>query len=612
MNETTPAPSDVALVAPVVTGAVVAGSVVSSTASLPTVSTQVRAEPVEKTPEPAAVAPVASQSVEPAPEVASAAPMSPGEEQAVRRMLDARKAIVDQEWDQAVRLLTSVLASPYTADHMQAREFLGLARERKGQLAHAKAEYQRYLGEYPDSEGVPRVQQRLVGLVTAGESPKVARASAAKANASDSNWDSYGSLWQYYYRDVRIVGDNQRTVDTVYTNADMVGRYKGDRYSMTSRVNGGYRHFITGVEDRNEGNVNLAYLEMVDEGTGLSGRVGRQSRHSGGVLGRFDGAHMAYDISPWITLNGVAGYTVDRSGDSLQTERNLYGMSMDFAEVFNDWDFSVFYNAQDYSGTTDRRAVGGEMRYFDVRGNLLGLVDYDTYYGELNIAMLSGSWTLPGAWVVSGNLDYRRSPLITSRNALIGQQSQSMDLLLSEVTEEEVRIMASDRSAEYQSAMLGISHPISERFQVQAHASMFSLSGTESSYGVAGYDGTGNEFAYDMQLIGSSLLTEGDMSIMGVRVVDGSRYSTVSLFVNSRFPMGAGFRLQPRLRVDNRSRVIDDMQEWIVRPSVRLEYRLGRRSLEMEAGGELWRQDGVDTATDSSAYFMNMGYRLIF
>ena len=219
---------------------------------------------------------------------------------------------------------------------------------------------------------------------------------------------------------------------------------------------------------------------------------------------------------------------------------------------------------------------------------------------------------MPGAWVVSGNLDYRRSPLITSRNALIGQQSQSMELLLSEVTEEEVRIMASDRSAEYQSAMLGISHPVSERFQIQAHASMFNLSGTDSSYGVAGFDGTGNEFAYDMQLIGSSLLTEGDMSIMGVRFVDGSRYSTVSLFVNSRFPMGAGFRLQPRLRVDNRSRVMDEMQEWIVRPSVRLEYRIGRHSLEMEAGGELWRQDGVDTATDSSAYFMNMGYRLIF
>ncbi len=104
---------------------------------------------------------------------ASAVPRaSPVDEQASQRMLEARQAMLDQDWDRAVKLLTSVLGSPDTADHMQAREFLGLARERKGQLAHAKAEYQRYLEDYPDSAGAARVQQRLVGLVTAGEYPR--------------------------------------------------------------------------------------------------------------------------------------------------------------------------------------------------------------------------------------------------------------------------------------------------------------------------------------------------------------------------------------------------------------------------------------------------------
>jgi hypothetical protein len=541
-----------------------------------------------------------------------AAPLSASEQQAVERMLQARKAMLDQDWDQAVRLLTSVLASSYTVDHMQAREFLGLARERKGQIAHAKAEYQRYLEDYPDSDGVPRVKQRLVGLVTAGETPKQARAESSRSDASDSNWDTYGRFWQYYYRDVRTMGDSDRTVDAIYTNVDLVGRYDGQRFGMLSRVNGGYRHFLTGVEDGDEGNVNIAYVELRDDVSQVSGRFGRQTSHSGGVLGRFDGAHVDYAISPWVTINGVAGYTVDSSRDSLQTERNLYGVSMDFADVFTDWDFSVFYNAQDYSGAVDRRAVGGEMRYFDERGNLLGLVDYDTYYGALNIAMLSGSWNFPGDWIVSGNLDYRRSPLITSRNALIGQQVQSMDALLLEVNEEEIRIMAADRSAEYKSAMLGLGHTLSDRMQVQAHVSMFNLSGTDSSFGVAGFDGTGNEFSYDVQVIGSSLLTDGDMSILGVRYIDGSRYSTVSMFVNSRFPLGTGFRIQPRLRLDHRSRIFDDLQEWILSPSMRIEYRLGRHSLELEAGGELWRQDGSVFATDASAYFLNLGYRLIF
>ncbi|MCJ7555943.1 MAG: tetratricopeptide repeat protein [Gammaproteobacteria bacterium] len=557
------------------------------------------------------VAAAASAVAAPAPTVSQRdTPASSVDEKASQRMLEARQAMLDQDWDKAVKLLTSVLGSNDTADHMQAREFLGLARERKGQLAHAKAEYERYLEDYPDSEGAARVQQRLVGLVTAGDSPKMARGDSQQDVESD--WDMYGSLWQYYYRDVRSIGDEQRVVDALYTNVDTAARYDGERYGIMSRVNGGYRHFLSGVEDGDETYVNLAYLELTDEQIGLSGRVGRQSRHSGGVLGRFDGAFMAYSISPRVTLNGVAGYTVDTSRENFQSERSLYGLSVDLTDLVQDMDFSLFYNAQDYSGATDRRAVGGEMRYFVERGSLLGLVDYDTYYGALNIAMLSGSWSFPGQWVVSANLDYRRSPLITSRNALIGQQTQSMDILLSQVGEEEVRIMAEDRSAEYQSAMFGLSHPLNEKLQIQLHASMFNLSSTESSGGVAGYEGTGNEFAYDMQFIGTSLLAQGDMSIIGMRYVDGNRYSTISMFLNSRFPLAAGFRIQPRVRIDRRSRMFDDLQEWILSPSVRLDYRIGPHALELDLGAEWWRQDGAVTATDASAYFMNLGYRLVF
>jgi hypothetical protein len=532
--------------------------------------------------------------------------------QAAERMQAARQAILDQDWDLAVRLLTSVLSSPESVDHPLAREYLGLARERKGQLAHAKAEYQRYLQDYPDSEGAARVQQRLVGLVTAGQTPGSSRAGGKQVLASDSNWDTFGSIWQYYYRDVRQVGDTRRTVDSIYSNVDLLGRYDGERYGMMSRINGGYRHFLSGVEGANDGNVNLAYVEMTDRAFGVLARVGRQTRHSGGVLGRFDGAYMAYDITPGLTLNGVAGYTVASVRDSMQTERSMYGVSMDFADVFPGWDFTAFYHAQDYSGITDRRAVGGEMRYFNERGNLLGLVDYDVYYGETNIALLSGSWNFPGSWVVTANLDYRRSPLITSRNALIGQQVQSMEALLAEVGEDEVRMLAADRSAEYTSTMLGISHPVTEKLQIKVNASMFNLSGTESSGGVIGSPDMGNEYAYDLQFVGTSLLSQGDMSIFGMRFVDGSRYQTVSLFVNSRFPLGASFRVQPRFRVDQRSRTLDDLSEWIVRPSVRLEYRIGQQALEMEAGGELWRQDGSVSATDASAYYLNLGYRVVF
>jgi len=252
------------------------------------------------------------------------------------------------------------------------------------------------------------------------------------------------------------------------------------------------------------------------------------------------------------------------------------------------------------------------MRYFNAIGNLLGLVDYDTYYGEVNIALLTGSWNLPSDWVVTANLDYRRSPLITSRNALIGQDTQSMEALLAEVGEAEVRALAADRSAEYQSVMLGISRPLTENLQVKVNASMFNLSGTEASGGVMAMPGTDNEYAYDLQFIGSSLWSQGDMSIMGLRYIDGSRYRTMSLFANARFPLGPSLRIQPRMRVDQRSRVLDTLDEWIVSPSMRLEYRIGPHAIELEAGGEWWRQQGIENDTDASAYFLTLGYRAVF
>ena len=42
----------------------------------------------------------------------------------------------------------------------------------------------------------------------------------------------------------------------------------------------------------------------------------------------------------------------------------------------------------------DRRAVGGEARYFDPVKSLLSYVDYDISYGQLNTLLLLGNWTL--------------------------------------------------------------------------------------------------------------------------------------------------------------------------------------------------------------------------
>lgn len=57
-------------------------------------------------------------------------------------MSEARLAMVAGEFSRAVQIYTKVLQAPNHDRHAQALEFLAIARERNGQTAHAKAEYQ--------------------------------------------------------------------------------------------------------------------------------------------------------------------------------------------------------------------------------------------------------------------------------------------------------------------------------------------------------------------------------------------------------------------------------------------------------------------------------------
>ena len=64
-------------------------------------------------------------------------------------MEKARIAIVGKKYEMAIRLYTKVIQSNNKLYQQEAQEYLGVARERNGQLAHAKAEYQIYLKNIP-------------------------------------------------------------------------------------------------------------------------------------------------------------------------------------------------------------------------------------------------------------------------------------------------------------------------------------------------------------------------------------------------------------------------------------------------------------------------------
>ena len=87
------------------------------------------------------------------------------------------------DYPTAIALLTKLQRQPEYPDRARAQELLGLARERAGQLAHAKAEYEEYLRRYPQGEAAERVAFRL----------RILRAAEAKARTGRSAGDEVGA-----------------------------------------------------------------------------------------------------------------------------------------------------------------------------------------------------------------------------------------------------------------------------------------------------------------------------------------------------------------------------------------------------------------------------------
>lgn len=535
-------------------------------------------------------------------------------------MEQARQEVATDNLSRAVQLYTKVLRYPENSRSPDALEYLGVIRERKGQLAHAVREYKRYLELYPEGEGAERVRQRLAGLTTASQKPRIL-GNKRKSGKESKPWDVYGGISQFYRRDesrTEFAGDFT-TQSSISTDLDVTARKRSSAYDIQSRFTGSYLYDFLDDGSGDETSVSSMYIDMAQKKIGATARVGRQSRNSGGVLGRFDGLLAGYELTDWLTVNGVAGFPVFSTQDSLETHRYLYGVSADLGTFSDAWDFNTFIIEQQNDGILDRRAIGGEARYFDPTKSLLSFVDYDISYDELNTLILLGTWTLPGQTVINTSLDYRKNPILLTSNALQGQNLDNLGDLLNTLSEQQLRDLANDRSADSTTVTMGISRPITELFQVSGDVTVSDISGTDASGNINGIEnidaipGTGKEYFYNLQLIGSNLITTGDISVLGLRYSNTSNSDISTATFNTRYPFRNDWRINPRFRVDYRDNSNNDSTQWIAAPSLRVDYRWRKRyRLEAEAGGEWSTQDLPDNNEDSSSYFFNLGYRADF
>lgn len=531
------------------------------------------------------------------------------------QLREARQAFDAKDHDTAIRLYTRLVEYPEYPQRREALELLGLARERNGQLAHAKAEYEDYLRVYPESQQAERVQQRLTALVTLDPSSR----GTAKTRA-DGPWEFFGGLSQEYRRDsasIEFDGFSQQftALNALRTDGDFSARRRGQRYDFSARINGGFLKDLLpqGVGPGNDFRLSYAFLELTDREWQVTTRLGRQSRHTGGVLGTFDGLYAGWKPGRRLRVNLVAGLPVDRSSEGFATNRQFAGLSVDIGTKGGRWDYSLFAIQQQYDGELDRQAVGGEVRYFKDGTSLVGLVDYDIHYQALNSAMLLGTLQWGDRWTFTGTLDHRKAPYLTTRNALIGQPFVTLRELVDSVGSGVAERWAMDRTGESDTISLGVSRPWGERLQWNVDLTVSRFGELKPSGGVEGIPGTGLDKALSTQLLANSLFTEGDSSIVGLRLSQGELMTSESLYVSSRFPVWNGLRAGPRLRIDHRSFATDGGDQYLLSPSLRLDWRGRRTTVEFEAGGE-WanREAPLTGESKDRRWWISLGYRLDF
>ena len=538
------------------------------------------------------------------------------EARAAELMADASAALDSGHNAIAIERLNQLLMLPPNRQSQQAQELIGLARERSGETAKARAEYELYLRLFPDGEGAARVRAHLAAL--GAPAPRAApRPDRAPVRAVT------GTLSQYYYggrTKVDTVFNTPTTPDrssftaidqsSLVTNLDLTLRNRSE--SSDSRLvlrDTNSWSFLDTTPSYNR--LNAAYYDYRGLQSSFAARVGRQTGLSGGLPSRFDGAIAGLGIAQKWRVNAAAGAPVEYP--AIDSKRRFWATNLEFENLGDAWSGNFFYIDQSVDGVPDRRAVGNEMRYFRGGTSLFSLLDYDTSYGEWNITMLQGTWQTEGRTTLNLLYDRRKAPLLTTTNAIYGQPTTSISTLLQSLTLEQVRQLAVDVTATATQALVGFTTPLGAKWQAGADARLTNIGPLPAvvvnGIPIPAQPATGNIYSYSVQAIGMNLYSSRDTNVFSATYVNAPTQNGYQLAYNNLSLIAARWTVEPSLRYYTQKDTQDvKLDRWT--PGLRLTYRVrDNLALESEFNWEITRTVGPTSRDDVSRGFFYIGYR---
>ena len=546
-------------------------------------------------------------------------------------MEEARVALVDQNNPQkASDLYQQVIDLPENSATREAYEYMGLAQERLGNMTSAENLYKKYLKLYPDGADSERVSQRLASLQTATSSEKK-ELRKAETRKEQTPWQFYGGISQYYLYDTIDTTTDVNTISSKanYLQTDVDLNLRRRVGGSDSRFRLSYGNDANLDDSSDSSSVRYLYAEHSERGLGLMGRVGRQASSRDGIMSRFDGLRLAYTVTQGITATVVAGSPVISTSDPIDNTRTFTGLSVDLGPYFGSLEVSAYALNQDVGSLVDRRSVGGEARYFTKDLTVVGMIDYDTFYNDTNLAMLMANWTLKNELNLSANFSVRKSPLITTSNALSGSIYTDIKDLQTIYTNDEIYDLAQKRTADSQNITLGASYPLSNNMRLYGDVSVISSSGTPridaspafpddpispDGTGIYATEDSGDEYYYSLRMVGNGIINGDDVTTVGLRTFNGKEMNSTGISASVRLRYKKQWMLYPTVQYDTRDWTSTGTSQNVLGLRFRGEYEWRENmAFEAEFGTTISDQDIPDDPTETSiGNYIDIGYRYSF
>ncbi len=485
-----------------------------------------------------------------------------------------KQYLLDQNYPRLIASANKVIETGTHEQKQQAMEWLGIARERQGKFAQAIAVYQEFLYIYPKSPLANKISSRLESLKTMRLEPKARQAKRKRLKRND-NWSVFGSASQYY-RDDTIQQGTEAT-DNVHSSllsdVNVFARKRTDKEVIVVRFDGGLVNDF--LDNRNEVRISRALVRYNDKVKEYKVTGGRQSRTAKGASGRFDGI-VYTDLSKQnYTYSVYSGFPVASSADGFQSEHFFIGGSVNF-EPYPNLVTDVYLISQYNSSLTDRQAVGSELQYITDKGFLFGIIDYDFFYAELNNVTAIGNYRYDPQWTFNMTIDYRNAPLLTTVNALQGQQTDSLDELAKTYTDSQIYSLARDRTSKSQNMYFGANYIIDEARQFTMSLSIANTQATVSSASVLATPASESVYLsgdYSVQ----NFFAISDFSTIGLRLSYSNTSETLSIRTRTRFNDARGIRYAPRLTLDYRLNTDSGLSQTIIKPSLKAHYQYNKK-----------------------------------